>query len=178
MNPANFQSQLNSTHPTLKSYVKLCLGSKVQKGCWQKLRLYADVRAASFISRPPPYHENSGPRSVQFGLGPAGGSSQPQDMNWKRATCATSCSKQAKQKQTTGKIETENLQNSKRQNWQAGRYRLGNMVGNGLPKTENGHRPAEQKVHNVSQKEMSACSQRSPARQKTTNMPAKAIQQF
>ena len=57
--------------------LRLCLRPKeVHPGYWQKLSgsgLYADVRAASFISRPPPYHENSGPRSVQFGLGPAGG---------------------------------------------------------------------------------------------------------
>ena len=43
------------------------------KAKWWWWRWYADVRAASFISRPPPYHENSGPRSVQFGLGAAGG---------------------------------------------------------------------------------------------------------
>ena len=89
----------------------LCLSSKeVHPGYWQKLSgsgLYADVRAASFISRPPPYHENSGPRSVQFGLGPAGGLQlQPQDMNWKLAT--TSCSKQK-----TGETETDNWKDRK-----------------------------------------------------------------
>ena len=91
--------------------LRLCQSSKeVHPGYWQKLSgsgLYADVRAASFISRPPPYHENSGPRSVQFGLGPAGGLQlQPQDMNWKLAT--TSCSKQK-----TGETETDNWKDRK-----------------------------------------------------------------
>ena len=96
---------------TVDLLLRLCLSPKeVHPGYWQKLSgsgLYADVRAASFISRPPPYHENSGPRSVQFGLGPAGGLQlQPQDMNWKLAT--TSCSKQK-----TGETETDNWKDRK-----------------------------------------------------------------
>ena len=91
--------------------LRLCLSPKeVHPRYWQKFSgsgLYADMRAASFISRPPPYHENSGPRSVQFGLGPAGGLQlQPQDMNWKLAT--TSCSKQK-----TGETETDNWKDRK-----------------------------------------------------------------
>ena len=103
---SNISNANNGSAPPVVSELE----GSARPGYWRKLSgsgLYADVRAASFISRPPPYHENSGPRSVQFGLGPAGGLQlQPQDMNWKLAT--TSCSKQK-----TGETETDNWKDRK-----------------------------------------------------------------
>ena len=65
---------------------------------------YADVRAASFISRPPPYHENSGPRSVQFGLGPAGGLNPAARYELETGNVRNQLLK-------TGKTETDNWSN-------------------------------------------------------------------
>ena len=108
---------------------------------------YADVRAASFISRPPPYHENSGPRSVQFGLGAAGGLQPAARYELETGNVRNQLLKTGKTE--TGKIETEKVQN-RTDKLPSARYGL-NMDNSVLPKTEKGQAAGvEQKVHNVS----------------------------
>lgn len=104
-------------HPAFKSYIRLCLGlAWLGKGVASELLakvkvkwFYADVRAASFISRPPPYHENSGPRSVQFGLGAAGGLQPAARYELETGNVRNQLLKTGKTE--TGKIETEKVQN-------------------------------------------------------------------
>ena len=135
------------------------LGRKeVQWGCWQNSRrsggdgggMQMWEQHLLLVARLP-ITKILAPAAFNLDLEQRGACSQPQDMNWKRATCATSCSKQK-----TGK--TDKWQNWSRKPAMYGNLELtscqiriessgqqtGNSVRNPLPKT--GHQQAEQKI--------------------------------